>query len=139
MEDEQPIEHIITLLLRMLLGILFFFAGLGKIKMGAAVFRDHIQSAFEKTFLPGPLLDVFAYSLPIVELVIGVLLLVGLITRPALVLTAVTLIVLFFGLVISQQHDKAPNVALYFLITLFALRNAQCNKLSIDHLLKRGQ
>jgi thiosulfate dehydrogenase [quinone] large subunit len=139
MDNDHPIEHLITFLLRMFLGILFFFAGLGKIKMGMAAFRELILTGFEKTFLPEPMLSLFAYVLPPVELLIGVLLLVGLATRPALLLTALTLTVLFFGLVVSQQQDKAPGVALYFLITLFALRNAEFNKLSIDHVLNRNR
>jgi thiosulfate dehydrogenase [quinone] large subunit len=139
MDDEHPIEHIITFLLRVFLGILFFFAGLGKIKAGIPAFQEKILEGFGTTFLPEPLLSMFAYILPPVELLTGILLLLGLATRPALILTALTLTVLFFGLVISQQHDKAPGVALYFLITLFALRNAAFNKLSVDHFLKRGR
>jgi thiosulfate dehydrogenase [quinone] large subunit len=136
MANEKLYDHVATLLLRLLLGVLFLSAGLGKFG-DLAGFRQYIHAQFDATFLGGPLLTVFAYLLPFVEVLIGALLVLGLQTRPVLALTALTLLVLFFGLMVKREPLASQN-ALYFVIAVYALRNAKDNQFSVDHLIYRG-
>ncbi len=137
MANEKLYDHIATLLLRLLLGSLFLTAGLGKFG-DLAGFRQQIHSQFDNTIVGGPLLVVFAYALPFVEVLIGALLLLGLQTRPVLVLTGFTLLVLFFGMVVKSNYQTAAQNALYLLIAVYALRNAKDNQFSVDRLIYRG-
>jgi thiosulfate dehydrogenase [quinone] large subunit len=93
---------------------------------------------FDPTFLAGPLLVVFSYALPFVEVAAGALLVLGLFTRPALVLTAATLISLFLGKIVVRDGQTAAFFALYFLITVYALRSAENNRYALDSLLCGG-
>lgn len=130
-------KDVLTLLLRLLLGMLFLVAGLGKFG-DLAAFRGYIHKEFDPTFLAGPLLVVFSYALPFVEVAAGALLVLGLFTRPALVLTALTLIALFFGKLVVADRQTTAFIAVYFLITVYTLRSAENNRYALDSLLCGG-
>ena len=127
-------KDVSTLLLRLLLGMLFLVAGLRKFG-DLAAFRGYIHKEFDPTFLAGPLLVVFSYALPFVEVAVGALLVLGLFTRPALVLTALTLIALFFGKLLVADRQTTAFIAVYFLITVYALRSADNNQYALDSLM----
>jgi thiosulfate dehydrogenase [quinone] large subunit len=123
-----------TLLLRFWLGLLMLGAGVGKVGNPAS-FRDTIHQMFDKTFLAGPLLSLFAWAQPWAEVILGALVLIGLWTRGALALTAANLIVLFFGMLVAQNHQTVAFNSLYVLMAVYALRSSARNRYSIDHLL----
>jgi thiosulfate dehydrogenase [quinone] large subunit len=138
MTNGRVYEHVATLLLRLLLGTMFLVAGLGKMP-NLAGFRQYIEKEYANTFLAGPLLTVFGHTLPFVEVALGVLLLLGLMTRPTLVVTALTLLVLFFGKLVAHDAQTTAFIAVYFLIAVFALRHSEANRFSLDHLFSRGK
>lgn len=127
-------KDVATLLLRLLLGVLFLVAGLGKFG-DLASFRGYFHQEFDPTFLAGPVLVLFGYALPFVEVAAGALLVLGLFTRPALVLTALTLIALFLGKIVVRDGQTAAFIAVYCLITVYALRCAENNRYALDRLL----
>jgi uncharacterized membrane protein YphA (DoxX/SURF4 family) len=88
---------------RWCLGVMFFFAGLGKFQMGLPNFWDFMAKQFAKTWLPGVLLTIFSHVLPFAEVTLGVLLVLGLIRSVALFGAGVLLILLTFGQVIGGQ------------------------------------
>jgi thiosulfate dehydrogenase [quinone] large subunit len=122
------------LLLRLFIGLMMLSAGLGKFG-NLEGFRQFIHHDFDKTLLAGPLLDVFAYAQPYAEVILGALVLVGLLTRPILVLTALNLIVLFFGKWVVHDLQTSANNSLYVLIAIYALCRSEYNRFSIDHLI----
>lgn len=137
MDDQEHnvcFEHVATLLLRLWLGLLLLTAGLGKMGNPAG-FRSFIHETFDKTILAGPLLDLFAWVQPYAEVVLGALVLVGLLTRVVLALTAANLIVLFFGMLLIKNLQTAAFNSLYFFIAVYALRVARHNRYSLDHLI----
>ena len=133
-ETDKIYDHIATLLLRLFIGLMMLIAGLGKFG-DLAGFRQFIHHDFDKTFLAGPMLDLFAYVQPYAEVILGALVLVGLLTRPILALTALNLIVLFFGKWVTHDLQTAANNSLYVLIAVYAFRNAGDNRFSLDHLI----
>ena len=127
-------KDISTLLLRLFLGVLFLGTGLDKFG-DLATFRGYIHKEFDSTFLAGPLLVGFSYALPFIEVAAGALLVLGLFTRPVLVLMALTLIALFFGKQLVADRQTTAFIAVYFLITVYALRSAENNRYALDSLM----
>jgi thiosulfate dehydrogenase [quinone] large subunit len=134
MANGRIFKDIATLLLRLFIGLMMLSAGLDKFS-NLAGFQQYIHHEFDKTFLAGPLLDLFAYAQPYAEVILGALVLVGLLTRPILALTALNLIVLFFGKWVVHDLQTAANNSLYVLIAVYALCRSEDNRFSLDHLL----
>lgn len=110
------------LLLRLFLGVQFLFAGLGKIIKGVPGFVDYVTQSFEKTMLPSFLVTPYACALPFVELLLGIMLLLGIFADVGMFVAALTLLSLFFGKWIEGDTSVAAYNAVYFLITLCAVR-----------------
>ena len=134
MTNEKTFKDISTLLLRLFLGLMMLAAGLGKFG-DLAGFQQYIHHDFDKTFLAGPLLDLFAYAQPYAEVILGALVLAGVLTRPMLALTVLNLIVLFFGKWVVHDFQTAAHNSLYVLIAVYALCRSEDNRFSLDHLI----
>lgn len=97
-------------------------------------FSDWMVGSFGDSFLPASLVMPFSYALPVVELNIGFLLLVGLFTRQAIVLGSMLMVILIFG---SCMLEDWQNVfvqmmyGFYFAVLLFLERKH--NRYSFDH------
>ena len=84
--------------IRALLGIIFFMQGFGKIfTIGVANLYNMFFKDFEKTFLPKWLIWITAYYTSYVEVICGLLLIIGLFKKYALYLLAIDLLVVSFG------------------------------------------
>jgi thiosulfate dehydrogenase [quinone] large subunit len=123
-------------LLRLPLGVIFFFAGLGKFIGGYGGFTtDMMKQMSENTWLPELLLYPFVYALPFVEVVVGAFLLVGFLTRPTLFVTALLLTALTFGMALLQNHQTVAQNANYVFMAAVAFFFSRHNLLSLDALL----
>lgn len=133
-------EYSVTgLLLRLPLGLLFFFAGLNKFLGGYGNFVRWIVSDMgEKTWLPDAMLYPYGYALPFLELAAGALLILGLFTRPALMATGFLLLSLMFGKILAQDHATVANIANYCLIAAVAYYFSRYNRFSLDALLSKA-
>lgn len=125
-------------LLRLPLGVLFFFAGLNKLIGGYGNFINWILGEFDKTWLPQFLLYPYAYTLPFIEVILGALLIVGLFARPALFFAALLLTSLMFGKVVVQDYGVAANNANYVLIAALACFFNSEPFFSLDYLRKKS-
>ncbi len=126
--------------LRLFLGLLMLTAGLGKFKTqeGAYSFNAYyngvvtwIISTFEKTDIPGFLVSLYAYSIGYVEILLGLLLLVGVKTKWVLASISLTLVSLAYGqMVLGTQESGAVvnQIAIYLLVTAAALYFVRHNK-----------
>jgi uncharacterized membrane protein YphA (DoxX/SURF4 family) len=84
--------------IRVLLGIIFFMQGFGKIfTMGVPRVYESFFKVFENSFLPKWLIVSTAYYTSYAELVAGFLLVVGLFRTCAMYLLAVDLLIVSFG------------------------------------------
>jgi thiosulfate dehydrogenase [quinone] large subunit len=84
------------------LGIVFLFSGIGKLRHVSG-FVAAIIGQFEQTWLPSVLVSLFSHVLPFVEVVLGLLLLLGVFRQPVLFATGVLLLHLIFGQVLLGQ------------------------------------
>ena len=124
-------------LLRLTLGIVFLFAGIGKFKGGLGNFAGGMLQQFSGK-LPALLVEPFAYALPFAETTLGALILLGLFTPAALTMSGVLLTALTFGTVMLGDFPTVAHNVQYGLVNFVLLWLADLNRFSVDQLRKRG-
>lgn len=117
------------LALRVIAGLLMAsLHGFGKIPPS-----DKLIGGVQSLGFPMPVL--FAWAAALAELIGGVFLVVGFMTRPAALFMAFTMLVAAFGVHLADPWDVKELSLLYFGVSLiFATRGA--GKFSIDHFMK---
>jgi thiosulfate dehydrogenase (quinone) large subunit len=121
------------------LGATMLVHGANRIAVGVQQFAAGLDRDFAHTFLPASTVHVFGLTLPFFEASIGVLLLIGLLTRLALVLGALIMIALVFGTTLREQFMTVGVQLIYaaiYFVLIFHLRN---NHISLDGFLARRQ
>lgn len=113
-----PEQRQAYLLLRLAVGLDFFMHGFARIFTGThlAGFAHGMVKNMAAAPLPGSLTLAAGYAIPCVELVIGLLLLVGVWTRAALTLALLLMLVLLFGVGLKQDWTAAGSQLLYGLV-----------------------
>ena len=99
-------EQWISTILRLAMASLFLAAAVGKFIGGIGATVTSIEGMFQGTWLPGPLVSIYARLLPYAELLIAVWLIVGTKLREAWIFTAFVLISLGFGLAVAKQPAR---------------------------------
>jgi len=137
MTNHQPLElrhtdvTLAYLLLRIIFGINFFNHGFTRIgNIGG--FADSMVELFKDTAIPAALVRTVGAIVPPVELVIGILLILGFATRGALVAGFILMMILQGGVTILKQWDTASSQLIYCLIFGLLLATARWNQFSLD-------
>src|SRR6266436_9311018 len=107
-------------LLRLTLGIVFLFAGIGKFRGGLGNFAGGMLQQFSGK-LPAVLVEPFAYTLPFAETTLGALIVLGLFTPAALTLSGLLLGVLTFGTVMLGDFPTVAHNVQYGLTNFVLL------------------
>ena len=123
-------------LLRVTLGVIFLFYGIGKFMGGIGGFAEGMQQHFAGK-LPGALVLPFAYALPFMEVIIGALILLGLFNSIALVASGLLLLALTFGTVMLGDAPTVAHNLQYALVNFVLLWLSDYNGYSIDRLRRR--
>jgi thiosulfate dehydrogenase [quinone] large subunit len=123
-------------LLRVTLGVIFFFYGVGKLIGGLANFVGGMNQRFSGK-LPAAMVMPFAYAIPFCELISGVLILLGLFTRVGLTLSGLLLVGLTFGVVMLGDAPTVAHNLQYALINFILLWLVDLNRYSLDGVLAR--
>src|ERR687884_2080293 len=122
-------------LMRVTLVLVFLFYGLGKFTGGFGNYAVGLQQRFAGK-LPSALVLPFGYALPFLEVLVGVLILLGLFNSIALVLSGLLLAALTFGMVILGDTPTVAHNLQYVLINFVLLSFADYNGYSVDRLLR---
>ncbi|MEO6909875.1 MAG: DoxX family membrane protein [Edaphobacter sp.] len=112
-------------LLRMVVGLNLMMHGVSRMLAGTATFASKLTEQFAHTLLPGSSVWAFGMSLPAIEALLGLLLLIGLRTRAALIGGSLLIMVLTFGASLEQNWPVAGlqlTYALIYSVLLFLLR-----------------
>lgn len=120
------------LLLRLTLGVNILMHGLSRILSGLSPFATEMIKQFTSTPLPPSLVHAFAYALPWSELFLGIAILLGLWTRAALVLGALEIVVLTFGIALTQNWAVAAIQMTYAVVYAILLSFEEYNRWSLD-------
>jgi thiosulfate dehydrogenase [quinone] large subunit len=124
--------------LRLTFGANIMLHGLSRLLAGHAAFLAYLNHYFEKTpLIPASQLPVFAWVLPPVETALGVLLLLGLWTRFALIAGGLVITMLAIGTNLAQDWGVAGLQLIYALLYYYLLVHRDQNVISIDGSLSR--
>ena len=119
--------------LRLTFGANIMLHGLSRLLAGHAAFLAYLSHYFEKTpAVPASLLPAFAWALPPIETALGVLLLLGLWTRFALIAGALVLTGLAIGTNLAQDWGVAGLQLIYAFLYYYLLIHRDQNIVSID-------
>jgi thiosulfate dehydrogenase [quinone] large subunit len=119
-------------ILRVTLGCVFLFYGVGKFVAGVAATAQGFQEGFAKTWLPGASVYAFSFALPFFEVTVGTLLILGLFTRYAAAVAGLLIMALTAGLTIKgSSQDVAMNIA-YAVAVFILLYRIEDNEISVD-------
>ena len=125
------------LLMRIALGMNFFGHGFFRILSGVGAFAAGMAQSMSKGPLPSALSLSFGYCVPWLELILGILLLLGLFTRPALAAGSLFMVALTFGTTSVQNWAGAGTQLQYSFIFFAMLWLVDANTFSVDELISR--
>jgi thiosulfate dehydrogenase [quinone] large subunit len=124
-------------ILRLTLGVNIGLRGLVRIAHGQAAFAQGIVKQMEPTILPASLVYTFAASLIWVETGVGILLILGLQTRFALIVGGLMMTALTFGTMQIENFQNAWLQLTYALVFFVVLACRSWNLISLDGWLRR--
>ena len=122
-------------LLRVTMGVIFLFFGIGKFMGGIGNFVGGMNQHFSGK-LPAFMVMPFAYFLPFGEVIAGALILVGLFTRAGLTLSGLLLVGLTFGTVMLGEAPTVAHNLQYALVNFVLLWLLDLNRYSLDSLFR---
>ncbi|MGC8550288.1 MAG: MauE/DoxX family redox-associated membrane protein [Acidobacteriaceae bacterium] len=109
--------------------------GITRLWAGASIFAQHLVQQLTHSPLPEILIRSFGYALPWLEAGIGILILLGLATRPALIAGASLMVVLTFGSSFLQDWNVMGLQLIYAVVYFLLLIFIPNNHWSVDTLL----
>jgi thiosulfate dehydrogenase [quinone] large subunit len=120
-------------ILRLSFGANIMLHGVSRLVAGHAAFLAYLSHYFEKTpLVPAGLLPTFGWILPPVETALGVLLVLGLWTRFALIAGALVLAMLVVGTNLAQDWNVAGLQFIYAFLYYYLLVHREQNVVSFD-------
>lgn len=131
-------REIAYLLLRLAVGMMFLFYGVGKFFQGLDEFSSGLVESFSESPLPAFLVEPFAYLLPFIEVTVGLLLVLGLFTRFALIATGVLMLALTFGTVMEPDPAGVGRNINYVLVISVLLWLSDYDRYSVDFMRRRS-
>jgi len=114
-------KKLAVLLLRIVTGINFFMHGAVRVLGDYSGFANGMVDDFSDTFLLPFSVRLLAYAIPIIELIIGIILITGVKLRLGLVLGFLLIGVLIFGMSLRQEWGVVGSQMIYALSLFFIL------------------
>src|SRR5713226_8585690 len=125
-------------ILRVSFGANITLHGVSRIVMGHAAFLAYLTHYFEKaSYVPVGMLSGFATVQPWVELILGLLLMIGLATRFSLIAGALVIMCLVFGTNLAQDWLVSGLQLIYAFLYYYLLVHLDQNRFSVDGLRRR--
>jgi thiosulfate dehydrogenase [quinone] large subunit len=134
--DRKKNAALAYLLLRATIGTNIFIHGLSRILAGPSHFANALVPSFQRTPLPTGSVRLFAMALPWAESIVGLLVLVGIRTRVALVAGSLLILTLTFGATLNQDWESAGLQLIYAAVYASLLAFRHHNAYSLDGLLQ---
>lgn len=122
-------------LLRLVFGINFMVHGLVRIGNIPGFVASQV-ALYEGLPVPEFMISIPAAFIPIVELIAGVLMIVGFQTRNAIIASFVLMLPLMFGVCLLQKWDTAASQLIYCIVLFILLAGYAFNQVSIDSWLR---
>lgn len=123
----------VFVLLRLAIAASMFGHGLVRLpKLNA--FSQWMTGTFEKSMLPQAMVQPFSYLLPLAEFAVGLLLLLGLFTKPALIAGGLVMVMLIFGTAMIENWEALPSQLIHAAFFALLLQFSQSNQWALDNL-----
>jgi thiosulfate dehydrogenase (quinone) large subunit len=123
------------LILRLGIAISMFGHGLVRLPK-LKTFSHWMVGSFENSIIPKALVLPFSYVLPFAEFAVGLLLIVGLFTRSALIGGASVMLILLFGTALIENWEALPSQLIHLVFFAVLLQFIKSNSWAIDNILK---
>jgi thiosulfate dehydrogenase [quinone] large subunit len=117
---------------RLTFGVNIGFRGIVRIANGLDNFAGGLIKQFAVTSFPLGAVSSFGHVVPLIETAVGILLILGLFTRPALVIGGLMMTALTFGTMFLQNFDLAWLQLTYAMAFFFLLALRSWNTISLD-------
>lgn len=125
---------------RLTFGVNICFRGIVRITVnGLDTFAGGMIKQFEATWFPPFFIDTFGHTLPWIETAIGIMLILGLKTRLALIVGGLMMTALTFGTMFLQNFDLAWLQLTYAIAFFLLLAARSWNVISLDSMLFPSQ
>lgn len=125
------------LLLRLALGTSMFGHGLVRLPKLHG-FSNWMLGSFSKSLIPLALVRPFSYALPIAEFTIGLLILIGLFTRQALIAGGVVMILLLFGTCMIENWNAINTILIHVAFFGLLLQYLNNNTFATDNRIRNS-
>ena len=125
-------------LMRVSFGVNLFMRGVMRIYSGTGGFAQGMLKQFEGTPMPPAIIQPFALTLPWVESLIGLMIILGLRTREALVAGSLMMMLLTFGTMVRQDFQIAFLQLAYVIVFFLLLALRSWNLIAIDAIIGNG-
>ena len=122
----------ISLILRITIALLFVAAVVPKFTGGLSSIVSGFETLFRDSWLPLPLVTLFARIVPFIELIIPIWLLVGFRLRLAWIVSSLFMVILSFGMIVAKQPAVAASNYFYVMVCLAGLYFSQFDRWSVD-------
>jgi thiosulfate dehydrogenase [quinone] large subunit len=124
-------------ILRVSFGANIMLHGVSRIVMGHAAFLAYLTHYFEKaSYVPVGMLSIFATVQPWVELILGLLLMIGLASRFSLIAGGLVILSLVIGTNLAQDWLVSGLQLIYAFLYYYLLAHLDQNRYSIDGMRK---
>ncbi len=135
--DQQ--RNIGALFIRVLLGVIFLMQGWGKIfYMTVPKVYESFFKTFENTFLPKWLIVATAYYTSYIELIGGLLLILGLFRKYAMILLALDLIIVSYGHGLTEPiWDLSHVIPRAILLAILFFIPVEWDRWNVDRLIHK--
>ena len=132
-ESKQMTIELAYLILRLTMGINMFIHGLARI-LKLEDFNIWMVREFSDTILPEFMVDIASHLIPFVELIVGILLILGLFTSRALLLGALLITLLIFGSGLQENWNVMSSQMIYAIFFFILSYLIELNRFSIDRI-----
>jgi thiosulfate dehydrogenase (quinone) large subunit len=124
---------------RLTFGVNICFRGIARIfVLGLDNFSAGMMKQFSATWFPAFFINTFAHTLPWIETTLGIMLILGLKTRLALIVGGVMMTCLTFGTMFLQDFNLAWLQLTYAIAFFLLLATRAWNVISLDTLLSKS-
>lgn len=131
-----------TYVMRLALGGLLLVMGINKFSGGVSAFVDNMSAMLEGSILPLGLITAFLTIIPLIEVVLGAMILLGLYTNHAAGVAAYLFALFIIGLTSTGNPELMQAITNNFIYLYGATMLAKCGmvtRLSLDHMVCGGK
>jgi len=135
-ELKQKNIELAYLILRITMGVNMFTHGVARL-LNIDGFNSWMIGQFSDTFLPEFMVSLASYMIPLSELIIGILLIIGLFSSRALLLGSVLIVFLVFGSGVKENWNIMSSQMIYAIFFFILSYFIELNKYSIDRIIQK--